>query len=223
TTGAWQRNEEVCVGDLTCYPALYACLNRISQDIGKLPFVLQQVDQHGIWNPAENSAYSPVLRKPNPYQTAQQFRETWLLSKLINGNTYILKVRDNRDVVVALFILDPCRVVPMVSDAGRVFYQVNYPTAQNLLPESYPAQQLTIPASEIIHDRMNCLHHHLIGVPPLCAAYWPAAKNLRILKSAAEFFANNAQPGGILTAPAGLSETDADALKAYWAENYTGS
>src|SRR5690606_9527396 len=148
---------------------------------------------------------------------------TWLLSKLINGNTYILKVRDNRDVVVALFILDPCRVVPMVSDAGRGFYQVNYPTAQNLLPDSYPAQQLTIPASEIIHDRMNCLHHHLIGVPPLCAAYWPAAKNLRILKSAAEFFANNAQPGGILTAPAGLSEPDADALKAYWAEYYTGS
>src|SRR5690606_22042910 len=147
TTGAWQRNEEVCVGDLTCYPALYACLNRISQDIGKLPFVLQQVDQHGIWNPVENPAYSPVLRKPNPYQTAQQFREAWLLSKLINGNTYILTVRDNREVVVALYILAPCRVVAMVSDAGRVFYQVNYPTAQNLLPDSCPAHQLTIPAS----------------------------------------------------------------------------
>src|SRR5690606_5515239 len=106
-------------------------------------------------------------------------------------------------------------------DAGKrfcavVFYQLNYTTAQNLLPASYPAEQLIIPASEIIHDRMNCLHHHLLGVPPLCAAYWPAAKNLRILRSAAEFFANNAQPGGILTAPAGMSEKDAQDIKEYW-------
>ena len=165
--GAWQRNDEVCVGDLTCYPTLYACLNRPSQDIGKLPFLLKRKDDNGIWRTVENPAYSPVLRKPNGYQTQQQFRESWVLSKLINGNTYVLKGRDDRGVVTRLYVLDPCRVVPMVSDAGNVFYQINYPSAQNLLPESYPAQQLTVPASEIIHDRLNCFHHPLIGVPPL--------------------------------------------------------
>lgn len=220
--GAWQRNEEIKVGDLTCYPTLYACLNRISQDIGKLPFQLKREDDNGIWNEVDNPAYSPVLRKPNSYQTAQQFREVWILSKLISGNTYVLKQRDNRGVVTALYVLDPCRVIPMVSESGSVFYQLNYTTAQNLLPVPYGAEQIVIPASEIIHDRMNCLHHHLIGVPPLCAAYWPAAKNLRILRSAAEFFANNAQPGGILTAPAGMSEDDAAALKTFWEENYAG-
>ncbi|WP_202844794.1 phage portal protein [Luteimonas saliphila] len=221
--GAWQRNDELKVGDLTCYPALYACLNRISQDIGKLPFLLKREDDNGIWQTVENTAYSPVLRKPNGYQTAQQFRESWILSKLIHGNTYVLKQRDNRGVVTSLYVLDPCRVIPMVSDAGNVFYQINYPSAQNLLPQSYPAEQLTVPASEIIHDRINCFHHHLIGVPPLCAAYWPAVKNLKILKSSAEFFGNNAQPGGILTAPAGMGPEDAEAIKAYWAENYTGA
>lgn len=221
-SGAWQRNEELKVGDLTCYPTLYACLNRISQDIGKLPFVLKREDKDGIWKPVENAAYSPVLRKPNNYQTAQQFREAWALSRLIDGNAYILKQRDERNVVVKLYVLDPCRVLPMVSDSGAVYYQINYPSAQNLLPDSYPAEQLTVPASEIIHDRLNCFHHQLIGVPPLCAAYWPAAKNMRILKSAAEFFGNNAQPGGILTAPASLSDDDAEALKSYWNENYNG-
>lgn len=221
-TGAWQRNEEIKVADLTCYPTLYACLNRISQDIGKLPFALKREDENGIWNTVENPAYSPVLRKPNQYQTAQQFREAWILSKLIDGNAYVLKQRDNRGVVVALYVLDPCRVLPMVSESGVVFYQLNYTTAQNLLPVSYTNEQVTIPASEIIHDRLNCFHHHLIGVPPLCAAHWPAVKNLRILKSSAEFFANNAQPGGILTAPAGMSEEDAKQLKEFWQENYSG-
>ena len=220
--GAWQRNEEIKVGDLTCYPTLYGCLNRISQDIGKLPFLLKEEDEKGIWKVTKNPAYSPVLRSPNGYQTAQQFREAWVLSKLINGNTYVLKQRDERNVVVKLYILDPCRVIPMISENGSVFYQINYDTANNLLPASYPAQQLVVPASEIIHDRLNCFHHQLIGVPPLCAAHWPTAKNMKILKSATEFFGNNSQPGGILTAPAGMSQTDADTLKAYWNENYTG-
>lgn len=222
--GAWQRNEEIKVGDLTCYPTLYGCLNRISQDIGKLPFLLKREDENGIWRlDTKNTSFWPVLRNPNGYQTAQQFREAWVLSKLINGNTYVLKQRDERNVVGKLYILDPCRVIPMISENGSVFYQINYDTANNLLPASYPAQQLVVPASEIIHDRLNCFHHQLIGVPPLCAAHWPTAKNMKILKSATEFFGNNSQPGGILTAPAGMSQTDAETLKAYWNENYTGT
>ena len=222
-TGAWQRNIEERVSDLTCYPTLYSCLSYLNQDIGKCPFQLVLKGADGIFTVIENAAYSPVLRKPNKYQTAQFFRESWILSKLISGNTYVLKGRDERGVVNALYVLDPCRVIPMVSDAGNVFYQINYPTPQNLLPQPYAAEQVIVPASEIIHDRMNCFHHHLIGVPPLCAANWPAVKNLRILKSASEFFANNAQPGGILTAPAGMSEDDAKAVQAYWQTNYSGA
>jgi len=221
-SGAWQMNAEEKQGTIFCYPTLYACLNRISQDIGKLPFVLKQEDGDGIWKATESPAYSPVLRKPNHYQTAQQFREAWTLSLLIHGNAYILKRRDARGVVTGLYVLDPCRVMPMVSDSGDVFYQVNYPDAANLLPQEYPAEQLTIPAREIIHDRLNCFHHQLIGVPPVCAAHWPAVKNLKILKTSAEFFGNSAQPGGILTAPAGLSDPDAEALKTYWNTNYSG-
>lgn len=221
-SGAWQQNVEEKQGTVLCYPTLYACLNRVSQDIGKLPFLLKQEDSDGIWKPVENAAYSPVLRKPNHYQTAQQFREAWTLSLLIHGNTYVLKRRDARGVVTALYVLDPCRVMPMVSDTGDVFYQMNYPDAANLLPQEYPAEQLTIPAREIIHDRLNCFHHQLIGVPPVCAAHWPAVKNLRILKSASEFFGNHSQPGGILTAPAGMTQEDADALKSYWQTNYGG-
>jgi HK97 family phage portal protein len=221
-TGAWQQNMEEKHGTLLCYPTLYACLDSISSDVGKLPFTLQRMQSNGIWSYDENPAYSPVLRKPNHYQTGQQFREAWILSKLIHGNAYILKGRDDRRVVTRLYVLDPCRVMPMVSDSGDVFYQVNYPTSDNLLPSDYPAENLVIPASEIIHDRLNTFHHQLIGVPPLCAAHWPAVKNLKILKNSTQFFANGANPGGILTAPAGMTETDADAVKQYWNTNFQG-
>lgn len=218
-TGAWQRNMEERREDLYVYPALYACLRAISTDIGKLPFLLKQRDSNGIWSTVENPAYSPVLRKPNHFQTAQQFRESWLLSKLTHGNTYILKQRDNRGVVVDLYVLDPNRVCPAISDSGAVWYQLQTDKLSGL----DDGQTVTVPASEIIHDRFMTLHHPLIGVPPVCAAYWPAVKNLKILRSAATFFGNNAQPGGILTAPTGMSDKDAAALKQFWDENYSGA
>lgn len=221
-TGAWQRNEELKVGDLSSYPTLYACLNRIATDIGKLPFVLKGKDGHGIWRPIEHEDYTPVLRKPNGYQTAQQFREAWILSKLMDGNAYILKHRDNRGVVVAMYVLDPSRVRPAVTEAGRVFYEISYGQSQNLLPADYPGEQMMIPASEIIHDRINCLHHPLIGVPPLTAAAMAAGKNIRILRNSSSFFENNAQPGGIVTAPAGISEEDAAKLERFFNDNFTG-
>ena len=221
--GAWQRNIEERQETVLCYPTLYACLNRIAQDIGKLPFLLKREDDNGIWQlDKANTSFWPVLRKPNHYQTAQQFRESWILSKATQGNTYALKERDNRGVVVKLHILNPCNVLPMVTDSGDVYYQLNLSTAQNLLPANYPAAQLIVPASEIIHDRMNTFHHPLIGVPPVCAAHWPAVKNLKILRDATLFFSNGANPGGILTAPAGMSQEDAAAVKAYWDANFTG-
>jgi len=220
--GAWQRNEEIKVGDVTCYPALYACLNRIATDIGKLPFRLMELDADGIWRVTSNPAYSPVLRKPNSYQTQAQFREAWILSRLMDGNVYVLKQRDERNVVTAFYVLDPCRVTPLVSEAGRVFYQINYPTASNLLPELFPQGQLVVPASEIIHSRINPFHHHLIGVPPLCAAALAAGKNIKILRNSSSFFENNAQPGGIVTAPAGIDEGEAEKLESFFNSNFTG-
>lgn len=221
-TGAWQQNVEEKRGDLITYPTLYACLNRISSDIGKLPFTLQQMNSNGTSATVTNPAYSPVLRKPNNFQTEGQFREYWELTKLIQGNAYILKRRDDRQVVVDLYVLDPERVMPMVSDAGEVYYQL-YIDPLNTIPQNYPAANLIVPASEIIHDRCMTVHNPLIGVPPLAAAYWPALKNMKILRSATEFFANNAQPGGILTAPAGMTEADAAQVKEYWATNFTGA
>lgn len=221
-SGAWQQNIEEKRGDLLTYPTLYACIFRIASDIGKLPYSLRTRGAGGIWVPATNSAYDPVLRKPNGFQTANQFREYWMITKLTNGNAYVLKRRDERRVVVDLYVLDPDRVMPMVSAAGEVYYQLKTDPL-NTLPDGYPADGLIVPASEIIHDRCMTIHHPLIGVPPLAAAHWPALKNMKIMRSATEFFANNAQPGGILTAPAGMSEDDSKDVKAYWDANFTGS
>jgi phage portal protein BeeE len=46
--------------------AVYACITRIAQDIGKLRPKLVERDDDGIWSETENAAHSPALRKPEP-------------------------------------------------------------------------------------------------------------------------------------------------------------
>jgi len=120
-------------------------------------------------------------------------------------------------VVSSLYILDPCRVTPLVTEGGDVYYQLN---GDNL--SAIPGQGVVVPASEIIHDRYNCLGHPLIGLPPLYAAWCLGNLGLRIQSNSSNFFGNASLPSGILTAPGVISAETALELKTNWQTNYTG-
>jgi HK97 family phage portal protein len=158
-----------------------------------------------------------VLRKPNTFQNHIQFKEWWITSKLIRGNAYALKQRDNRGVVTALYLLDPCMVQVLVSPNGSVFYQLGEDNLAGLKEGG-----VQVPASEIIHDRMNCLFHPLVGLSPLFAAGLAANQGLSIQKDSSSFFGNGAKPSGILIAPGAISDETATRLKDAWMANYTG-
>lgn len=214
--GAWQQNVEVNRDSVLAYHAVYACMTLIASDIAKLRVKLVQEHSSGVWEEVSNPAYTPVLRKPNHYQTRIQFYENWVLSKLMRGNTYVLKERDNRGVVTALYVLDPNRVTVMVTDDGEVFYQL----AADNLPDVQA--DILVPASEIIHDRFNCLFHPLVGTSPIFANGVAAMQGVHIQNNSATFFGNKSQPGGILTAPGNISDETAARLKAYWETEFSG-
>ena len=94
--GAWQQNVSVTAETVLAHAAVYACITLIASDIGKLRIRLVEQDDDGIWQETENTAHSPFLRKPNRYQTRIKFYEQWVTSKLIHGNTYVIKQRDQR-------------------------------------------------------------------------------------------------------------------------------
>jgi HK97 family phage portal protein len=215
-TGAWQQNVTVDVARAPAFHAIYSCATLIASDISKNRPKLVANDNNGIWGETSNPAYTPVLSKPNPYQTRIQFFESWVLSKLLRGNAYILKQRDNRGVVTALYVLDPVRVRPLLAEDGSIFYQLQSDYLSGL------SQSVTVPAREIIHDRFNCLFHPLIGTSPIFANGLAAMQGLRIQENSARFFGNNSNPGGILTAPGKIDDETANRLKTQWEEKFTG-
>lgn len=212
----FQRDVEVVHDKVLSHPTVYACITLIASDVGKVGLGLREREDEGYWEETQNPAYSPVLRRPNHYQTRQQFIETWMISKLQRGNAYVLKVRDARRVVVKLFVLDPTRVQPLVAPDGSVFYQLNSDDLSGL-PIDLPA----VPASEIIHDRMECLFHPLVGVSPIFACGIAATLGIKIDQAAARFFGNMSRPSGVLTAPASISDEVAARLKREWETNYS--
>ena len=213
--GAWQQNKELRQEELLHFYAVFACVSLIASDIGKLNARTGRYDSDGIWSETK-TPQSTVLDKPNSFQNQIQFKEYWLISKLRTGNTYVLKSRDARGQVTGLYVLDPFRVTPLVSDSGDVYYQLN---ADNLAGID---NSVTVPASEIIHDRMNCLYHPLVGVSPLVAAALAAGQGISIQNNSTLFFANGAYISGVLTAPGPISDAAAESLRQQWAERYSG-
>jgi HK97 family phage portal protein len=214
--GAWQQNIVLDRETILTYFAVYACVTLIAQDVAKLGVKLIEEDDDGICTETTSPAYSPVLRRPNSYQNRIQFWESWMLSKLTRGNAYVLKIRDNRNVVVGLLVLNPDLTHPLVAGDGSVFYSV----AGSRLNQIEDA--VVIPAREIIHDRFNCIYHPLIGTSPVWAAAYSASQGMAIQRQSAKFFANASQPGGVLTAPGAISDATALRLKDAWEQNFSG-
>ncbi len=214
-TGAWQANVVVSRQTVSENWAVFACATLIANDISKmLARVMQFNPQLRIFEP---TIQRPVLRKPNRFQTRIEFFKSWIFSLLFQGNTYVLKERDAQGFVVALYVLDPYRVTPLLTPDGGIYYQLKDDLLSGL------EESTVVPASEIIHDRMYTLFHPLIGVSPIYASGVAAMQSAAIQDNSAKFFQNMSRPSGILTAPGAISDETAARLKAAWETNFSGS
>jgi HK97 family phage portal protein len=116
-----------------------------------------------------------------------------------------------------LYILDPRRVIPLVTPEGDVYYSLSGDDLAKI------PTGMVVPASEIIHDRINCLWHPLVGISPIYACGASATQGRRIQANSAKFFENMSRPSGMLTAPGTIDEVTALRLKADFEANFGGS
>jgi HK97 family phage portal protein len=216
-TGAWQRNEELGAETVLAFSAVFGCTTLIMGDVGKLNMRLVELDENGIWIEAESPAFSPILRQPNRYQHWSQFAESWQASLHNNGNTYVLKEYNGRDTVRAMYVLDPSRVTPMVAADGGVFYELRRDDISGI-----SAETVVVPADVVIHDRINCLFHPLIGMSPIFACAVAASQGLSIQNNSKNLFSNGSMPSGILTTPLNMTDETAARMKALWEASYSG-
>jgi HK97 family phage portal protein len=221
-SGAWQRNMVLSTENVLTYAAVYACVTLKASDIAKLRVKLVEQDRNGFWHETNNAAYSPVLRKPNHFQTWLQFMEQWMVSKFVHGNTYILKVRNDRGGVgrgnvTGIYVLDPRRVRVQVAPDGGVYYALSVDTL------AFVEQAITVPASEIIHDVMVPLYHPLCGVSAITACGLAAMQGLRVQNHSQKFFAQGSVPSGVITMPDEIDDEQARDIQQRWQDQFSGN
>ncbi|MBL3684007.1 phage portal protein [Sinorhizobium meliloti] len=89
--------------------AVFRCVSLISYAIGMLP--LHLLDANSKEKVKDHPLYALLLREPNNWQTAFNFRQLMQRRALVNGNAYALIVRSGGRVI-RLVPLDPELVTP---------------------------------------------------------------------------------------------------------------
>lgn len=213
--GAWQLNDELTADDGLSYPVVFACVTRIADDISKVPLRVERRDSNGIYQIDRNNEFTRLLKRPNDYQDRQKFLAQWEASIQSRGNAYIFMGRD-AGAVTSLHVLNPDLVMPLVTPSGGVYYQLQQDNITGIKDERI------VPASEIIHDRINCLFHPLVGLSPLYAAALNVWLGKKSLEQQQQLFANGATPGGVLIFPGNLKEETAKRIQDTWNSQYSG-
>jgi HK97 family phage portal protein len=189
---------------------VYDCVRRIATDIAKMSPGVRRLADTGVWVRATHQVFDRLLSRPNHFQTWFQFILCWVTCRLVAGNVYVIKLYSVAGLVEELVVLDPSKVTPMVTESGRVFYEVSYE------PLALVREAIVVSSDDIIHDRYLPLGHPLIGTSPLDRALSGATARGGIIDNAGDLSTHAGVPPGILTTPEGLTDEQADQLADRW-------
>jgi HK97 family phage portal protein len=167
--------------------AVYACTRCLSDDLAKLPVVVQRRTPGGGWRIDNAHALNRLLRKPNRWQTAFKFKAFVVTSYCLRGNAYIAILRDNAGRPRSLIPISPDRVGIYLSPEEWLFYGVSHP----LIPEG----QVTLHQEDVIHVRGMSLDGYT-GISPIAAAAESIGLAIAAQQHGATLFRNGAQAGG---------------------------
>ena len=213
--GAWQQNVAINIDTASSFHADFACKTLIARDIAKLRVKLVEEGRrrHLVGNHQSGilAGAAAAERLSDPQSVLGKLGAV----ETVRGNTYVLKVRDNRNVVTALHVLDPTRVQPLVSDDGTVFYRLSSDNLAGI-------DDITVPAREIIHDRIqlpvSSAGRHAAGV---CQRASPRCSASMRRQASALLFENASTPGGILTLPGEISQEEEQRFKEQWESRFS--
>jgi len=199
--------------------AVYSCVRILAEAVAGLPLhVYRYKADGGKERIAQHPLYYLLHDEPNPEMTSFVFRETLMSHLLLWGNAYAQIIRNGRGQVVALYPLLPSKMDVSRSKAGELFYTY-YRDAEesNVKPRG---GYITLRKEEVLHIP-GLGFDGLIGYSPIAMAKNAIGMALATEEYGATFFANGANPGGVLEHPSVIK--DIQRVKDSWNSAYQGS
>jgi HK97 family phage portal protein len=195
-----------------------ACVAAYAQTIAMCPGSHWQHNDADGRTRVTNSALNRVIRKPNSYQSISDFMLN-LVYAMYDGNAYILATRNNRFEISELHLFNSRTSYAQVAANGDVFYSLQ---GNEIVENALGVGGLVVPARDVIHIRLHCPRHPLVGESPMVAAALQLTAGAAALQQQVLFYANQARPSFLLTTDAILSVEQARDLRAIWDEQSKG-
>jgi HK97 family phage portal protein len=190
--------------------AVYSCVRILSEAIAGLPLHTYQYKPDGGKEKAiDHQLYYLLHDEPNPEMTSFVFRETLMSHLLLWGNAYAQIIRDGRGNALALYPLLPDRMTVDRTSAGKLYYEYRTDTGTVILRNE-----------EILHIP-GLGFDGLLGYSPIAMAKNAIGMAIACEEYDAKFFANGANPGGVLEHPGVVK--DPARVRESWNAVYQGS
>ena len=188
---------------------VYACVRVLSETIASLPFHTYTYTTNGKEKAIDHPIYYLLHSEPNPEMTSFVFRETLMGHLLLWGNAYAQIIRDGRGRVVGLYPLLPNKMVVNRNNQGQLYYQYEK-DGQTYILNRY----------EVLHIP-GLGFDGLVGYSPIAMAKNAIGMAIATEEYGAKFFANGANPGGVLEHPGVVK--DPARIRESWNAVYQGS
>ena len=198
--------------------AVYACVRILAEAVASLPLhVYEYQDDGGKKLVHDHPLYYLLHDEPNPEMTSFVFRETLMSHLLIWGNAYAQIIRDGAGRVLGLYPLLPDKMDGQRDDRGNIYYVYSRNSDENPMFKEYG--DIRLKAEDVLHIP-GLGFDGLIGYSPIAMAKNAVGMTLACEEYGASFFANGANPGGVLEHPGVLK--DPSKVRESWNSVYRG-
>lgn len=199
--------------------AVYACVRILSEAIASLPVHVYRYKEGGGKEKAiDHPLYQLLHDEPNPEMTSFVFRETLMSHLLIWGNAYAQIIRDGAGRVLSLYPLLPNKMDVQRDDNGEIYYVYSRNSEEN--PNFKEYGSIWLAKEDVLHIP-GLGFDGLIGYSPIAMAKNAVGMTLACEEYGASFFANGANPGGVLEHPGVLK--DPGKVRDSWNAVYRGT
>ena len=198
--------------------AVYACVRILAEAVASLPLhVYEYQDDGGKKLVHDHPLYYLLHDEPNPEMTSFVLRETLMSHLLIWGNAYAQIIRDGAGRVLGLYPLLPDKMEVQRDDKGNIYYVYSRNSDENPTFKEYG--NIKLKAEDVLHIP-GLGFDGLIGYSPIAMAKNAVGMTLACEEYGASFFANGANPGGVLEHPGVLK--DPSKVRESWNSVYRG-
>jgi HK97 family phage portal protein len=196
---------------------VYSCVRLLADTISSLP--VGAYVRRGRNRLSYSTVYGDQpawVAKPNPETTRLEFYEQIVTSFKLDGNAYILTVRDDMGDVQELYVLNPRNIrIERLGPGEPLVYFAKIKDSQGVYEQRLSPR-------ELLHIPDFRLPGEFYGLSPIAACRTTLGSAMAADTYAASYFGNAANPGGVIEVPGELTEEQASDIGRDWNLNHTG-